>query len=140
MERTLLIIKPDAFHKQYEIRPILLFHGFVFSANSIQGRWHKEKAEGFYYVHRAAPFFEEHIRFMCSGTSLAMVLERDNAVARLRELVGATDPTKAAPGTLRAQYGTGLPQNAVHASDSVANAEREIAFLFTGFQLGQVLD
>ena len=141
MERTLLIIKPNVrFLKAMKIRELLEEKGFTQVAYAMHQPLKKEIFENFYAVHKGSSFFEEHIAFMCSGCVHLLVLEAEGAVARLREFVGATDPKKAAPGTLRSMFGNGLPDNAVHASDSVANAEREISYFFSGYQLGQVLD
>lgn len=89
-------------------------------------------AEGFYAEHKGKPFFDGLIAFMTSGPVMAQVLEGDNAVQLHRDLLGATDPTKAAPGTLRAMFGSEMPKNAVHGSDAVTSAEREIAYFFGG--------
>ena len=88
------------------------------------------RAEAFYAVHRERPFFRELVTYMCSGPVVVTALERENAVPYLREVVGATDPAKATPGTLRALHGRNVQENAVHASDSPENAAREVAFFF----------
>ncbi len=90
----------------------------------------KEQAEAFYAEHKERPFFADLVASMTSGPVVAMVVEGENAVVKLREIVGATDPKKAAPGTIRALFGSNVTQNAIHASDSVANATREIPFFF----------
>ena len=90
----------------------------------------KEKAEGFYIEHKERPFFGELVTFMTSGPVMIMVLEGDNAVAKNRELMGATNPANAAPGTIRKLYAKSVGENSVHGSDSVTSAEREIAYFF----------
>jgi nucleoside-diphosphate kinase len=90
----------------------------------------QEQAAAFYEVHKERPFYGELIEFMTSGPSVQLALERENAVARLREVVGATDSTKAESGTIRNRFGTDIQCNAVHASDSVENGRREVAFYF----------
>ena len=90
----------------------------------------QERAQEFYAVHKERPFYGELVEFMTSGPAVPTVLERDNAVAHLRQFIGETDSTKAAPGTIRAEFGTDIQCNAVHASDSPENAVGEIAFFF----------
>ena len=95
-----------------------------------------EQAEGFYAVHKARPFFGDLVRFMTSGACVVMAIEGENAVAKYREVMGATDSKKAAPGTIRAKYGTDIEKNAVHGSDSPDNAKLELAYFFTTSELG----
>jgi len=95
----------------------------------------KEEAEDFYAVHRGRPFFESLTTFMSSGRALVMVLEGENIIARLREVMGATDPANAAPGTIRKLYATDIERNAVHGSDSPETASFEIAYFFPGMEL-----
>jgi nucleoside-diphosphate kinase len=93
------------------------------------------QAEGFYAVHRERPFFKDLVKYMTSGPVIAQVLEGDNAVAKHRELMGATDPKKAAPGTIRADFASSIEENVVHGSDSAENAAVEIAFFFAASDL-----
>ncbi len=132
-ERTLCIIKPDAVEKR-KIGVILARleeSGFTIRALH---RTHltKTEAEGFYAVHRARPFFGELVTFMTRSPVVIAVLEREDAVAKYREVMGATDPAKAADGTLRKAYGSNVGENAVHGSDSIENAKIEIAYFFPG--------
>ena len=94
-----------------------------------------EKAGEFYAVHKERPFYQELVSFMSSGPIVAAILEKDNAVASFRELIGATDPTKAAPGTIRALYAKSIGENAVHGSDSDENAAIEASFHFAGTEM-----
>lgn len=134
-ERTLAIIKPDAVRKQvigdiihrYEqagLRPIAMK----------MLRMTKAIAEGFYAVHRERPFFDSLTTFMASGPVVVLVLEGDDAITRNRELMGATDPAKAAPGTIRALYGASIEANAVHGSDSPETAQFEIHYFFASME------
>ena len=130
-ERTLLIIKPDAVAKN-AIGSILMrleAEGFVINEMK-KLRLSQEQAGQFYAVHKERPFYGELVDFMTSGRSVQVALERENAVAHLRDFIGETDSTKAAPGTIRAEFGTDIQCNAVHASDSNENAAKEIAFYF----------
>ncbi|MDA0336126.1 MAG: nucleoside-diphosphate kinase [bacterium] len=130
-ERTLLIIKPDAVAKNAigAILSRLEAEGFVIrELRKLQ--LSQDQARQFYAVHKERPFYGELVAFMTSGPAVPTVLERDNAVAHLRQFIGATDSTKAAPGTIRAEFGTDVQCNAVHASDSPENAVGEIRFFF----------
>ncbi len=130
VERTLMIIKPDATARKvigdiismvedkFEIRGIIMKTLTV------------EEAREFYAVHKGKPFYEALVEFMTSGPVVGILLEGENAIKRLREVVGATDPKKAAPGTIRAKFGTDVQRNAVHASDSPESAGYEIPFFF----------
>lgn len=131
MERTLMMIKPDAVAKNAigAIINRVEEEGFVVCELRLE-RLAKEKAEVFYAVHNERPFFGELVEFMTSGPAVPMVLERDNAVAHLRGFIGPTDSTEAAAGTVRGDFGTDVQCNAVHASDSLKNAGNEIAFFF----------
>ena len=131
MERTLMIIKPDAVAKNAvgEIIRRVESDGFVVRELGMM-RFAEEEAQEFYGVHSDKPFFPELIQWICSGSVVPMVLERDDAVARLRRFIGETDSTKAAAGTIRADFGTNIQNNAVHASDSVDNAARESGLIF----------
>ncbi len=134
--RTLAIIKPDAFGrgKTGQIISQLEGDGFRIVGGRVV-RLDRERAEAFYAVHRGKPFFTSLVDFMTSGPVLALALEREDAVTRLREVIGATDPAKAAPGTVRALYAESKERNAIHASDSPENARLEVAFFFAGTDL-----
>ncbi|NKB68064.1 MAG: nucleoside-diphosphate kinase [Candidatus Latescibacteria bacterium] len=131
MQRTLMIVKPDAVAKNAigEILRRVESEGFVIGALQMQ-QLDDERAGAFYAVHRERPFYGELVEFMTSGPVVPMILERDNAVAHLRQFIGETDSTKAAPGTIRGDLGTDVQCNAVHASDSPENAAIEIDFFF----------
>ena len=131
MERTLMIIKPDAVARNAigEILRRVEVEGFVLSQLHMR-QLSREQAEGFYAVHKDRPFFADLVEFMISGPVVPMVLERENAVVHLRQFIGETDSSKAAAGTIRRDFGTSIQCNAVHASDSLENAAREIAFIF----------
>ncbi len=131
VEQTLSIIKPDAVG-QNQIGNIVEYferEGLSVVAAKMM-HLSKEQAKGFYAVHKDRPFFGELVDFMTSGPVLIMVLEGEGAVAKNRNIMGATDPSKAAPGTIRADFATSIDKNAVHGSDSLANAKTEIAFFF----------
>ena len=130
-QRTLLIIKPDAVAKNVigNILMRLEADGFVIrELRKVQLT--QEKARQFYEVHKERPFYGELVEFMTSGPAVPTVLERDDAGAHLRQFIGETDSTKAAAGTIRAEFGTDVQCNAVHASDSPENAANEIEFFF----------
>ena len=131
MEHTLLIVKPDAVAKNAtgEILRHLEDEGFVIR-DLCMTRLSTERAKAFYEVHRERPFYGELVEFMTSGPVVPTVLEGADAVTRLRAFIGETDSTKAAEGTIRREFGTDVQCNAVHASDSLENAESEIAFFF----------
>ena len=131
VERTLSIIKPDAVAKNVigEIYARFERAGLrVIAARMMQ--LSEQDAQGFYAVHRERPFFKDLVKFMISGPVMVQVLEGENAVARNRELMGATDPKKADRGTIRADFADSIDANAVHGSDSAENARTEIAFFF----------
>ena len=130
-ENTLLMVKPDAVAKNAigDILQRLEVEGFVIRQMRMN-HLTREQAEAFYEVHKERPFYGELVDFMTSGQSVQVALERENAVAHLRDFIGETDSTKAAPGTIRAEFGTDIQCNAVHASDSNENAAKEIAFYF----------
>jgi nucleoside-diphosphate kinase len=136
LERTLSMIKPDAVAKG-AIGPVvtLLEQGGLKVVAMKMIRMDRALAEGFYAVHRDKPFFDPLCRFMTSGPIVVMVLEGENAVARNREIMGATDSRKAAPGTIRNKYGTDIEKNAVHGSDSPENAIKEITYHFSDAEL-----
>jgi len=129
--RTLTIIKPDALGagKAGRILAHLEAGGFHVVASRVM-RLTPAQAEAFYAVHRERPFFQSLTRFMTSGACMPVLLERDDAVAELRRAIGATDPAEAAPGTVRKLYAESKERNAIHASDSDDNAEREARFFF----------
>ena len=131
MEKTFLMIKPEAVRggKQGEILDMLVKNRFRV-AKLLQFRFDENRARAFYAVHDGKPFFRDLIAYITSGEVIGVELEKEGAVALLRELVGATDPAKARPGTIRYMYGTDLQRNAVHASDSQASAEKELAIVF----------
>lgn len=131
MEKTLSIIKPDATGKNLIGKIVARFEAEGLSIAAIRKvHMSKRVAEGFYAVHSARPFFGELTDFMSSGPSVVIVLEGDNAIAKNREIMGATNPAEAAEGTLRKLYANSLGENAVHGSDSPENAAIEIAYFF----------
>ncbi len=131
MERTLSIIKPDAVAKSVIGKIIDRFESSGLRIAAMKKLQLSEQDAGeFYAVHKERPFFGELVEFMTSGPVVVMVLEGENAVAKNRELMGATDPKEAAPGTIRADFAQSIDANAVHGSDSLENAEKEIAFFF----------
>lgn len=136
IERTLSIIKPDATRRNLTgaINAKLEEAGLRIVA---QKRLHltRDQAERFYAVHRERPFFASLCAFMTSGPVVVQVLEGENAVTRNREVMGATDPAKAAPGTIRASFAESIEANSVHGSDSPENAAIEIAFFFAGIEI-----
>lgn len=131
VQQTLSIIKPDAVSDNHIGEIISRFekNNLRLAAAKMVKLTHAE-AEKFYDVHRGKPFYEELVNFISSGPIVAMVLEGPNAVAKNRELMGATDPKKASPGTLRADFAQSMGKNAVHGSDSLENAKNEINFFF----------
>jgi nucleoside-diphosphate kinase len=136
LERTFSIIKPDAAARNLTgaINAMIEQAGLHIVA---QKRVHisREQAETFYAVHRERPFFPELVQFMTSGPVVVQVLEGENAIARYRELMGATDPAKAAPGTIRKVHAKSITQNSVHGSDSPETAATEIAQFFSGNEI-----
>jgi nucleoside-diphosphate kinase len=131
VERTLSIIKPDAVKKNVIGKIIARFEDAglkVVAARMMQ--LSRKEAEGFYAVHRERPFFKDLVDFMISGPVLVQVLEGDNAIAKNRDLMGATDPKKAAKGTIRADFAASIDANAVHGSDGAETAKTEIAYFF----------
>jgi nucleoside-diphosphate kinase len=131
MQRTLSIIKPDAVAKNVigEIYTRFERAGLkIVAARMIH--LSREQAEGFYAVHRGRPFFDDLVEFMTSGPVMVQVLEGEEAIARNRELMGATDPRQAAPGTIRADFASSIDANAVHGSDGEDTAAEEIRFFF----------
>jgi nucleoside-diphosphate kinase len=136
LERTLSIVKPDGVKKN--------LIGAVYSRFEKAGleiiaarmiNLSQRQAEGFYAVHRARPFFNDLVKYMTSGPVIVQVLEGENAVLKHRDLMGATDPKKAAPGTIRADFASSIEENVVHGSDSAENAANEIAYFFAASEL-----
>jgi len=137
MERTFAIIKPDAVERRLagQILARIEEAGFTVRAMRLQHLTRKE-AEGFYAVHKERPFFKDLVAFMTSGQAVLMCLEREGAIAHWRETMGATDPAKAAPGTIRKEFATNIEQNTVHGSDAAATAAFELGWFFRGSELG----
>jgi nucleoside-diphosphate kinase len=131
LERTLSIIKPDAVKKNAIGQIVARFEaaGLRMVAARMM-HLSRAQAEGFYAVHRHRPFFRDLVEFMISGPVLVQVLEGDNAIAKNRELMGATDPKKAEKGTIRADFADSIDANAVHGSDSPETARMEVAYFF----------
>lgn len=131
VERTLSIIKPDAVAKNVIGKIISRFEdaGLEIAAARLM-QLTQEQAEGFYAEHKERPFFGSLVNFMTSGPVVVQVLEGENAIARNRELMGATNPQEAEPGTIRADFASSIDANAVHGSDSPESAAREIAYFF----------
>lgn len=132
MSKTLLIIKPDATDRNLIGHIITRLEKAGFKLDQMRMvRLKEEEARKFYAVHEGKPFLDSLVAFMTSGPAVPMVLEKENAVEDLRTLIGATDPTKAACGTIRQEIALDIEKNSVHASDSDANAATEIAFFFS---------
>ncbi|MDQ1345253.1 MAG: nucleoside-diphosphate kinase [Pseudomonadota bacterium] len=136
VERTLSIVKPDGVRKNVigEVYRRFEQAGLKIIAARMM-KLSQAQAEGFYAVHRERPFFKDLVSYMTSGPVIVQVLEGDNAVAKHREIMGATDPKKAAPGTIRADLAESIEQNVVHGSDSLENAAREVAYFFAETEL-----
>jgi nucleoside-diphosphate kinase len=131
VERTLSIIKPDAVAKNVIGQISARFEQAGLGIVAARMMWlSRQQAEGFYAVHRERPFYRDLVEFMTSGPVIIQVLEGENAVQKNRELMGATDPMKAAKGTIRADFAQSIDANAVHGSDSPQNAATEIAYFF----------
>ena len=136
LERTLSIVKPDGVtrnligevYRRFETAGLRIVAARMLRLSTAQ-------AETFYEVHRERPFYRDLVRYMTSGPVIAQVLEGDNAIARHRDIMGATDPRKAAPGTIRADLAQSIEANVVHGSDAAETAAREIAFFFSGTDL-----
>jgi len=132
LERTLSIVKPDGVsanligevYRRFEQAGLV-----IIAARMLQ--LSQREAEGFYAVHRERPFFADLVRYMSSGPVMVQVLQGENAIALNRDLMGATDPKKAAPGTIRADFATSIERNVVHGSDGLDSAAREIAYFFS---------
>src|SRR6186997_987533 len=131
VEQTLSIIKPDAVKKNVIGKIISRFEGAGLRVVAARmAHLSRKEAEGFYAVHRERPFFKDLVEFMISGPVLIQVLEGENAITKNRELMGATDPKKAAKGTIRADFADSIDANAVHGSDAPETAKTEVAFFF----------
>jgi nucleoside-diphosphate kinase len=136
VERTLALIKPDAVGRglQGEILTRIQKAGFrIVATKSL--RLTKDEAGGFYAVHRERPFFAELTEFMSSGKIFALVLEAENAITKWRDTMGATDPKKAVPGSIRRDLGTSIGNNCTHGSDAPETAAFEVAYFFAGYEL-----
>jgi len=136
LQRTFSIIKPDAVKAKQagQILARLEKAGFAIVALRLR-HLTKAEAEGFYHVHKARPFFGSLTEFMSSGPCVTMVLEKDNAIADLREVMGATDPAKAAAGTIRKDFASSIEANCIHGSDAPETAAFEIGYFFPGIEL-----
>ena len=136
VQRTLAIVKPDAVAKRVVGRIVTRIEeaGFTILAAKLV-HMSLAEARGFYDVHRERPFYQSLCSFMTEGPSLLMVLEGDNAIARWRDLMGATDPAKAGPGTIRKDFASSIEANAVHGSDSPETAAAEIPYFFSSLEL-----
>jgi nucleoside-diphosphate kinase len=136
LERTLSIVKPDGVSRNLVGE---VYHRFEQAGLSIVAarmlHLSQREAEGFYAVHRERPFFKDLVRYMTSGPVIVQVLEGENAIARNREIMGATDPKKAAKGTIRAEFALSIEQNVVHGSDAPETAAQEIAYFFRTTEL-----
>jgi nucleoside-diphosphate kinase len=136
LERTFAIIKPDAVARGQQGEILSRIHKAGFQIVAIKSmRLTKEEAGGFYAVHKARPFFGELTDFMSSGKIFAMVLEAEGAILKWRDTMGATDPKKAAPGTIRHDLGTSIGNNCTHGSDAPDTAAFEISYFFAGLEL-----
>src|SRR3974390_2781036 len=136
LERTLSIVKPDGVgrnligevYRRFEAAGLRIVAARMLKLS-------REQAEEFYAVHRERPFYGDLVRYMTSGSVIAQVLEGENAITRHRDLMGATDPKKAAPGTIRADLAQSIDANVVHGSDAADTGAREIAFFFSGAEI-----
>jgi nucleoside-diphosphate kinase len=136
IERTLAIIKPDAVGRGLTGEILSRIHAAEFHIIAIKTRrLTRKEAEGFYAVHRERPFFEELTTFMSTSKVVVMVLEAENAIAKWRDAMGATDPAKAAPGTIRKELGASIQYNCTHGSDATDTAAFEISYFFSGSEL-----
>jgi nucleoside-diphosphate kinase len=136
LERTLAIIKPDAVSRNLQGEILARIHKAGFRIVAIKSlRLSRGEAEGFYAVHRERPFFKDLTEFMSSGRSIPMVLEAEGAIAKWREVMGATNPANAAPGTIRRDLADSIQNNCVHGSDAPETAAFEIGYFFSGIEL-----
>ena len=136
MERTFTILKPDTVSagKAGAVLSVIEKEGFKIRAMKMLHLTQAE-AEGFYHVHKARPFFGSLVTFMTEGPIVAAVLEADDAIQKLRKVMGATDPAKAEPGTIRKQFATNIERNAIHGSDGPETATFEIAYFFSQLEI-----
>lgn len=135
-QRTFSIVKPDAFRKGYAGAILAEIQNAGFQIVAIKKMSiSKPQAEGFYYVHKERPFFGSLTDFMSTGPIIAMVLEKDNAIAALRKLMGATNPANAEEGTIRKRFASSIEENAIHGSDAEDTAKFEIGYFFAGYEL-----
>ena len=131
IEQTLSIIKPDAVERNLENKIKSFFEKNNLEILKLKKvKISKEEAEEFYKIHQTKPFYNDLCNYLSSGPIIVMILEGDEAIAKNREIMGATDPTKAKEGTLRKMYGISIDKNSVHGSDSLDNAKKEIKFFF----------
>jgi nucleoside-diphosphate kinase len=136
LERTLAIIKPDAIGRGLTGEILSRIHAAGFQIVAMKSlQLAKAEAEGFYAVHRGKGFYDDLTTFMSSGKVFVMVLEGENAIARWRDVMGATDPAKAAPGTIRREFGTSIQNNCTHGSDAPETAAFEIGYFFADYEL-----
>jgi nucleoside-diphosphate kinase len=132
LEQTLAIIKPDSVRKNYSGKILTMINDHGFSIKAIKGiHLDTRDAERFYGIHQGKPFFNDLVQFITSGPCIAMILEKEDAISSYRQLIGATNPSEAAPGTIRHLYAETKTSNAVHGSDSPENALNECAFFFS---------
>jgi nucleoside-diphosphate kinase len=135
-QRTFSIIKPDAVRKGFALAILAELEKAGFKVAGIKKlSLSKKQAEGFYHVHSARPFFDSLTTFMSSGSIIALVLEKENAIADLRKLMGATNPANAEEGTIRKKFAGSIEENAIHGSDAEDTAAFEIGFFFAGLDL-----
>ena len=136
VEQTFAIIKPDAFAAGHAGKILARIYAEGFKVVGLKKLYlSKVEAEGFYYVHKERPFFGELTDFMSSGPCIVMALEAEGAIARWRELMGATNPAEAAEGTLRKEFGASIGENATHGSDAPETAAFELGYFFNGLEL-----
>ncbi len=135
-QRTFSIIKPDAIRKGYAGAILAEIDKAGFKILAVKKLFlSKSQAEGFYYVHSARPFFDSLTTFMSTGSIIALVLEKENAIADLRKLMGATNPANAEEGTIRKKFAGSIEENAIHGSDAEDTAAFEIGYFFAGLEL-----
>ncbi|THB71481.1 MAG: nucleoside-diphosphate kinase [Desulfobulbaceae bacterium] len=136
MEKTFAIIKPDAFAAGNAGKILQRIYSEGFKVIGLKKLFlSKVEAEGFYYVHKDRPFFDELTDFMSSGPCIVMVLEAENGIKKWRDLMGATNPAEAAEGTLRKEFGSSVGENATHGSDAQETAAFEVSYFFSGLEL-----
>ena len=136
LSRTLSIVKPDGVHQHVVGEVISRFEAEGFRIIAMKmARLTRQQAEGFYAVHKERPFFSSLTRFMSSGPCVPMVLEGEDVIRRLRDVMGATDPAKAADGTIRREFASDIERNVVHGSDSPESAAFEIAYFFNALEI-----